>query len=151
MNDIGPSVAESSTSVVSEHPTSEASELGSCITSTAASLDGSFIERSVSPRGSYTGAQGVVAGRPGCWTCGIRRQKCDRDQEEAGEEATCRTCDRFGLRCLGFSTHRPDWTRDKEKVAAFKAEVRARLVQSGFVRGAPQSRIPSLHVPPEFV
>lgn len=68
MNDVGLSVVESSTPAVSEHPASEDSRPGSCATtSKTISLDGSSIERSVSPRGSYTETQGVVAGRPGCW------------------------------------------------------------------------------------
>ncbi|THH00370.1 hypothetical protein EW026_g2146 [Hermanssonia centrifuga] len=73
------------------------------------------------------------AGRGGCW---VRRKKCD---EERVENDSCRTCRRLGIQCLGWGPRRPDWMRDKEKVAEYKAEIKAQLTRAGLIRGQPRA------------
>ncbi|KAI0091027.1 fungal-specific transcription factor domain-containing protein [Irpex rosettiformis] len=81
--------------------------------------------------------------RGGCWTCRIRRkilfvdvQKCD---EERVDGDSCKTCNRLGIKCLGWGTRRPDWMKDKEKVAQYKADIKAQLTRAGLIRGIPRS------------
>lgn len=52
------------------------------------------------PRASLTG-------RGGCWTCRLRRKKCD-EQREAN---SCHTCKRLRIDCLGWGSRRPEWMR----------------------------------------
>ncbi|TBU33495.1 hypothetical protein BD311DRAFT_437937 [Dichomitus squalens] len=43
--------------------------------------------------------KGAVRAKSGCYTCRIRRKKCD---EQPNEEGACQTCVRLRLQCLGF-------------------------------------------------
>ncbi|KAI0687729.1 fungal-specific transcription factor domain-containing protein [Cytidiella melzeri] len=74
--------------------------------------------------------------RAGCWTCRIRRKKCD---EERVDGDSCKTCKRLGIKCLGWGSRRPDWMRDKEKVAHYKADIKAQLTRAGLIRGQPRA------------
>ncbi|KAG2359448.1 hypothetical protein BDR07DRAFT_1336806 [Suillus spraguei] len=51
--------------------------------------------------------RGTFTGRGGCWTCRLRRKKCD----EQREDNSCHTCKRLRLDCLGWGTRRPEWMR----------------------------------------
>ncbi|PSS36747.1 hypothetical protein PHLCEN_2v1378 [Hermanssonia centrifuga] len=87
--------------------------------------------RSTPTRSSPTDlARSRSAGRGGCW------YKCD---EERVENDSCRTCRRLGIQCLGWGPRRPDWMRDKEKVAEYKAEIKAQLTRAGLIRGQPRA------------
>ncbi|KAI0649400.1 fungal-specific transcription factor domain-containing protein [Trametes meyenii] len=74
------------------------------------------------------------AGKGGCWTCRVRRKKCDEERE--GD--SCKTCLRLRIKCLGWGPKRPDWMRDKEKVAAYKADIKDQLSRMGLIRGQPR-------------
>src|SRR6478752_3719043 len=75
-------------------------------------------------------------GRTGsCWTCRLRRKKCDQGQP------ACRTCSVLNIQCC-YSTDRPDWMDGGEKQDAmtrrFKAQVRQgkeRLRDREYVQG----------------
>ncbi|KAG6373392.1 hypothetical protein JVT61DRAFT_6541 [Boletus reticuloceps] len=77
------------------------------------------------------------AGRGGCWTCRLRRKKCD----ELRENDSCHTCRRLQIDCLGWGPRRPDWMRDKRAVEAYKADIKAKLTRAGLIRGQPRSSI----------
>ncbi|KAI9061087.1 hypothetical protein FKP32DRAFT_1667804 [Trametes sanguinea] len=74
------------------------------------------------------------AGKGGCWTCRVRRKKCDEEREGN----SCKTCLRLHIDCLGWGPKRPDWMRDKEKVAAYKADIKEKLSRMGLIRGQPR-------------
>ncbi|KAH9921883.1 fungal-specific transcription factor domain-containing protein [Fomitopsis serialis] len=70
-------------------------------------------------------------------TCRLRRKKCDEEQEHDG--GPCKTCRRLGIECLGWGVRRPDWMRDKERVAAYKASIKEQLTRAGLIRGQPRA------------
>ncbi|KAF9065091.1 fungal-specific transcription factor domain-containing protein [Rhodocollybia butyracea] len=76
-----------------------------------------------------------VASKGGCWTCRLRRKKCDEQRE--GD--SCRTCIRLTIDCLGWGPKRPEWMRDKQAVEAYKADIKAQLTRAGLIRGQPRS------------
>ncbi|KAH9839021.1 uncharacterized protein C8Q71DRAFT_747171 [Rhodofomes roseus] len=57
----------------------------------------------------------------GCWTCRMRKTKCDEQQETEG--GPCQTCRRLGVECLGWGVKRPDWASDKNRVTAYRAQL----------------------------
>ncbi|KAI0052304.1 hypothetical protein FA95DRAFT_1592820 [Auriscalpium vulgare] len=89
-------------------------------------------------RSSLDSRPSSATGRGGCWTCRLRRKKCDEQREEGD---SCRTCRRLQLNCLGWGPRRPDWMRDKEAVANYKAEIKAHLLRLGLIRGQPRSSL----------
>ncbi|KAF5376163.1 hypothetical protein D9757_009338 [Collybiopsis confluens] len=76
-----------------------------------------------------------VASKGGCWTCRLRRKKCDEQRE--GD--SCRTCLRLTIECLGWGPKRPEWMRDKQAVDQYKADIKAQLTRAGLIRGQPRS------------
>ncbi|KAJ7762010.1 fungal-specific transcription factor domain-containing protein [Mycena maculata] len=82
------------------------------------------------------------ASKGGCWTCRLRRKKCDENRE--GD--SCHTCLRLTIACLGWGPKRPEWMRDKQAVEAYKADIKAQLTRKGLIRGQPRSSLlsPSL-------
>ena len=46
--------------------------------------------------------------RTGCWTCRIRKKRCD---ETANDDGICGECDRLAIKCLGWGEKRPEWCR----------------------------------------
>ncbi|KAJ8597306.1 hypothetical protein M405DRAFT_724673 [Rhizopogon salebrosus TDB-379] len=81
--------------------------------------------------------RGVPTSRGGCWTCRLRRKKCD----EQREGNSCHTCKRLRIECLGWGTKRPEWMRDKKAVEDYKAGIKAQLTRAGLIRGQPKSSI----------
>lgn len=81
--------------------------------------------------------RGGLTGRGGCWTCRLRRKKCD----EQREGNSCHTCKRLRIDCLGWGTRRPEWMRDKKAVEDYKAGIKAQLTRAGLIRGQPKSSI----------
>ncbi|KAF8907283.1 fungal-specific transcription factor domain-containing protein [Gymnopilus junonius] len=81
------------------------------------------------------------AGKGGCWTCRVRRKKCDEQRE--GD--SCKTCKRLMIKCLGWGAKRPDWMRDKKMVDAYKASIKAQLSRAGLIRGQPRHNPMQMH------
>ncbi|KAK0204554.1 fungal-specific transcription factor domain-containing protein [Desarmillaria ectypa] len=56
--------------------------------------------------------------KSGCYTCRIRRKKCDETRNRNGH---CNTCVRLKVQCLGFGNKRPRWlTKSKCDEILFK-------------------------------
>ncbi|PVG02440.1 hypothetical protein CPB86DRAFT_579638 [Serendipita vermifera] len=72
--------------------------------------------------------------RRGCWTCRIRRKKCD---ERRNPENNCQSCVRLGIECLGWDENRPEWFKDTERLQAFKKTIKDRT--SARTRGSESS------------
>ncbi|KAL1739091.1 fungal-specific transcription factor domain-containing protein, partial [Schizophyllum fasciatum] len=95
-------------------------------------------------------AKGASRAKSGCYTCRIRRKKCD---EELGQDGQCKTCSRLRLQCLGFGTKRPDYLRvssarflfrprpgsdssqDNEKVNEMRDKIKLHLATNGMIKG----------------
>ncbi|KAF7355806.1 Zn(2)-C6 fungal-type domain-containing protein [Mycena venus] len=85
------------------------------------------------PRNSNRVAEyNASAIKGGCWTCRLRRKKCDENREGN----SCHTCIRLTIQCLGWGPKRPEWMRDKQAVEAYKADIKAQLT-----RGQPRSSL----------
>ena len=54
--------------------------------------------------------------RTGCWTCRIRKKRCDETPNEAG---MCGECDRLAIKCLGWGEKRPEWCRVRDAFLFF--------------------------------
>lgn len=78
-----------------------------------------------------------TASKGGCWTCRLRRKKCDEQRE--GD--TCQTCKRLTIKCLGWGARRPEWMRDKRAVDEYKAGIKEQLNRAGLIRGQPRSQL----------
>ncbi|KAK1960858.1 hypothetical protein LY78DRAFT_562999, partial [Colletotrichum sublineola] len=67
----------------------------------------------------------------GCWTCRLRRKKCDETRQ------VCQTCTSLGITCYGYGP-RPAWmdrgSLEKEKAQSIKSEI----ARSGFKRKRPR-------------
>ncbi|KAF8896476.1 fungal-specific transcription factor domain-containing protein [Infundibulicybe gibba] len=83
-----------------------------------------------------------AASKGGCWTCRLRRKKCDEQRQ--GD--SCKTCLRLTIECLGWGPKRPEWMRDKQAVETYKASIKAQLTRAGLIRGQPRSSL--LHPAP---
>ncbi|TRM64285.1 fungal-specific transcription factor domain-containing protein [Schizophyllum amplum] len=77
-------------------------------------------------------AKGASRAKSGCYTCRIRRKKCD---EERDEHDHCRTCTRLRLQCLGFGTKRPEYLRDNDKVNEMRDKIKLHLATNGMIKG----------------
>ncbi|KAJ7158512.1 fungal-specific transcription factor domain-containing protein [Mycena filopes] len=82
-------------------------------------------------------ARSGSASKGGCWTCRLRRKKCDENRQGN----SCRTCIRLTIQCLGWGPKRPEWMRDKQAVEAYKADIKAQLTRAGLIRGQPRSSL----------
>ncbi|KAF9048522.1 fungal-specific transcription factor domain-containing protein [Panaeolus papilionaceus] len=80
--------------------------------------------------------KGAVRAKSGCYTCRIRRKKCDekRIPNESGIVA-CETCNRLRLECLGFGAKRPDWLRETARVDRVREKIKAHLASQGMIKG----------------
>lgn len=70
--------------------------------------------------------------KSGCWTCRIRRKKCD---EIKTPEGFCQTCVRLRLECLGWGSRRPDWMREKNNVIERREKIKEFLASNGMIKG----------------
>ncbi|KAL1752401.1 fungal-specific transcription factor domain-containing protein [Schizophyllum commune] len=77
-------------------------------------------------------AKGASRAKSGCYTCRIRRKKCD---EELDTDGACKTCSRLRLQCLGFGTKRPDYLRDNDKVNEMRDKIKLHLATNGMIKG----------------
>ncbi|KIV96457.1 hypothetical protein PV10_00327 [Exophiala mesophila] len=50
----------------------------------------------------------ALRSKEGCWTCRLRRKKCDERHPQ------CQTCESLAITCYGFGL-KPDWMSDREK------------------------------------
>ncbi|KAJ7449376.1 hypothetical protein B0H11DRAFT_2079114 [Mycena galericulata] len=55
----------------------------------------------------------------GCYTCRVRRKKCDESPDLDGN---CETCVRLHIQCLGYGSKRPEWLR-KPQADAMRAKI----------------------------
>ncbi|QRV90024.1 Fungal specific transcription factor domain [Ceratobasidium sp. AG-Ba] len=101
-------------------------------------------ERAPSDPATANGPASSTRTKNGCWSCRVRRKKCD--EGSANRQGVCKQCARLEIECLGWGAKRPDWMRDKEKVAAWKANVTKSLTEKGMIRGVPRTN----PVPPPF-
>ncbi|KAI0067251.1 hypothetical protein BV25DRAFT_1794791, partial [Artomyces pyxidatus] len=76
-------------------------------------------------------AKGAVRAKSGCYTCRIRRKKCD---EQPNEEGRCQTCIRLRLQCLGFGQKRPEWLKNNN-VTVFREKIKDFLAAQGMIKG----------------
>jgi len=77
-------------------------------------------------------AKGAVRAKSGCYTCRIRRKKCD---EQPNEEGRCQTCVRLRLQCLGFGQKRPEWLKENNNVTVFREKIKDFLAAQGMIKG----------------
>ncbi|KAG2146137.1 fungal-specific transcription factor domain-containing protein [Suillus bovinus] len=77
-------------------------------------------------------AKGAVRAKSGCYTCRIRRKKCD---EQPNPEGSCQTCVRLRLQCLGFGAKRPEWLRASDKVVDLREKIKNFLAAQGMIKG----------------
>ncbi|KAG6334493.1 hypothetical protein ID866_4604 [Astraeus odoratus] len=77
-------------------------------------------------------AKGAVRAKSGCYTCRIRRKKCD---EQMNAEGSCQTCVRLRLQCLGFGAKRPDWLRESRNVIDLREKIKSFLASQGMIKG----------------
>ncbi|KAG7089436.1 hypothetical protein E1B28_011121 [Marasmius oreades] len=84
-------------------------------------------------------AKGAVRAKSGCYTCRIRRKKCDERPDDQGR---CETCVRLRLQCLGFGAKRPDWLRESSNVSDIRGKIKQFLASQGMIKGhsGPSSR-----------
>jgi len=78
-------------------------------------------------------AKGAVRAKSGCYTCRIRRKKCD--EQQANEDGDCGTCIRLHLQCLGFGAKRPEWLRDARNVQDLREKIKSFLAAQGMIKG----------------
>jgi hypothetical protein len=81
----------------------------------------------------------LSAAKGGCWTCRLRRKKCDEQREEEG--GACETCRRLQIECLGWGSKRPEWMKDKKAQDEYKARIKATLLSNNMIRGQPRTTV----------
>jgi hypothetical protein len=65
-------------------------------------------------RTSSSAASQVPRSKAGCWTCRIRRKRCDEQMDETGH---CQACKRLDIECLGWGSRRPEWCRVRASIS----------------------------------
>lgn len=70
--------------------------------------------------------------KTGCWTCRIRRKRCDEIQDENGK---CQECVRLNIPCAGWGEQRPEWAKDEENLRNFKESIKRQLMTRAPSRG----------------
>ncbi|GJJ08388.1 hypothetical protein Clacol_002603 [Clathrus columnatus] len=83
-------------------------------------------------RGGAPKAKGAVRAKSGCYTCRIRRKKCD---EQPDKDGNCQTCVRLRLECLGFGAKRPEWMRENNSVQELREKIKQFLASQGMIKG----------------
>ncbi|KAG6845480.1 hypothetical protein H0H87_008840 [Tephrocybe sp. NHM501043] len=90
------------------------------------------IKASPSSKRGVPKQKGAIRAKSGCYTCRIRRKKCDEQPDNSGR---CMTCVRLRLECLGFGAKRPDWLRESRNVAELREKIKAFLAAQGMIKG----------------
>ncbi|KAF8896477.1 fungal-specific transcription factor domain-containing protein [Infundibulicybe gibba] len=88
--------------------------------------------KSTSKKPGAPKAKGAVRAKSGCYTCRIRRKKCDEQPNHLGH---CQTCVRLRLQCLGFGTKRPEWLRESHNVTELREKIKTFLASQGMIKG----------------
>ncbi|KAK2463419.1 hypothetical protein APHAL10511_004505 [Amanita phalloides] len=83
-------------------------------------------------QGAPTKTKGAARAKSGCYTCRIRRKKCD---EENSDRGGCKTCDRLHLECLGYGVKRPEWLRESQTVVDIRNRIKTFLASQGMIKG----------------
>ncbi|KAL0953252.1 hypothetical protein HGRIS_004504 [Hohenbuehelia grisea] len=83
-------------------------------------------------QGGAPKAKGAVRAKSGCYTCRIRRKKCD---ERPNPQGHCETCVRLRLECLGFGAKRPEWLRENRNVVELRDRIKHFLASQGMIKG----------------
>jgi len=78
--------------------------------------------------------KGAVRAKSGCYTCRIRRKKCD-ERRINNEDGPCETCIRLKLECLGFGAKRPEWLRENSRIQMLRDRIKAHLAAQGMIKG----------------
>ncbi|KAF3914925.1 hypothetical protein ABW20_dc0108384 [Dactylellina cionopaga] len=68
-----------------------------------------------------------VSKSPSCWTCRLRKKKCDK------KKPTCETCTSLEITCY-FNDSRPEWMDDGDKQNDMARQIRAEVKQGAEVR-----------------
>jgi hypothetical protein len=55
---------------------------------------------------------GILRSKQGCWTCRLRRKKCDE------KHPVCSTCESLVITCYGYGEQKPDWMDSGEREKA---------------------------------
>lgn len=74
---------------------------------------------------NYQSASGISRRKTGCWTCRIRRKRCDEIQDEEGR---CQECRRLKIPCAGWGEKRPEHLKDEENLQTFKSAIKRQLM-----------------------
>ncbi|KAK0186158.1 hypothetical protein F5146DRAFT_1069569 [Armillaria mellea] len=113
------------------------------------------LKGSRSSRGTPTHRRRSTREKTGCWTCRVRRKKCD----EQWKGDSCQTCVHLNIECLGWGPKPPEWMHDKQAVEAYQKSIKDKLSDTGIIRRqfwtsmqqaraaepAPPSRPPTFH------
>lgn len=60
---------------------------------------------------------GPLRSKQGCWTCRLRRKKCDERRD------LCHTCESLSITCYGYGP-KPDWMDNGEKEKAMASSIK---------------------------
>ncbi|EJD06659.1 uncharacterized protein FOMMEDRAFT_25880 [Fomitiporia mediterranea MF3/22] len=80
-------------------------------------------EQNVTPQPTVNAGKGI------CWTCRIRRKKCEQPRTNNG----CRTCIRLRIECLGWDPKPPAWMSSKGTVKAYRKHIREVIAKTEMV------------------
>ena len=65
----------------------------------------------------YFAMNGPLRSKQGCWTCRLRRKKCDE------KHPFCSTCESLTITCYGYGS-KPDWMDNGEKEKAMANSIK---------------------------
>lgn len=75
----------------------------------------------------------ALRSKQGCWTCRLRRKKCDERHPQ------CRKCESLAITCYGFGP-KPDWMSDREREKAVSSSLKEIVKHNSKRKGATQHR-----------
>ena len=71
---------------------------------------------------------GTLRSKQGCWTCRLRRKKCDE------KHPFCSTCEALTITCYGYGP-KPDWMDNAEKEKAMANNIKQIVKKTSRQRG----------------
>jgi hypothetical protein len=105
---------------------------------------------------NYQSASGISRRKTGCWTCRIRRKRCDEIQDEQGRcdkcgesrvdteinSGRCQECRRLKIPCAGWGEKRPEHLKVSQR-ASLEGSPRHRVscASSAYTVPSPLTRI----------
>jgi len=87
--------------------------------------------RKVQGTAAQTRSKDSSRSKTGCYTCRLRRKKCD--EHRVGD--ACQACMRLRIECLGFGAKRPDWMKDRNVVNLIRERIKSYLASKGLIKG----------------